>query len=94
MDLGNAVLGTETALELLAPDQTANVPHLARGGATYTCHIRDQPRMVAPPLQEWFFQELLSKHVSHCAIALILDVNRGALTSFVRRHHLDAQQER
>jgi len=46
--------------------------------------------MVAPPLQEWFFQELLSKHVSHSAIARILEVNRGTLTAFVQRHHLDS----
>jgi len=38
--------------------------------------------------KEQVIQELLSKQVSHSAIARILGVNRGTLTAFVRRHHL------
>ncbi len=40
--------------------------------------------------KEQDIQELLSKQVSHSAIACILGVNRGTLTSFVQRHHLDS----
>jgi len=36
--------------------------------------------------KEEVIQELLSKKVSHSAIARILGVNRGTLTSFVQRH--------
>ncbi len=38
--------------------------------------------------KEQVIQELLSKKVSHSAIARILGVNRGTLTSFVQRHQL------
>jgi len=40
--------------------------------------------------KEQVIQELLSKQVSHSAIARILGVNRGTLTAFVHRHHLDS----
>jgi putative DNA-invertase from lambdoid prophage Rac len=43
--------------------------------------------------REQVIQELLSKRVSHSAIARILGVNRGTLTSFVRRHRLEVQLE-
>jgi DNA invertase Pin-like site-specific DNA recombinase len=43
--------------------------------------------------KEQAIQELLSKRVSHSAIARILGVNRGTLTSFVKRHQLGAQLE-
>jgi len=39
--------------------------------------------------KEQIIRELLSKQVSHSAIARILGVNRGTLTTFVDRHHLD-----
>jgi len=39
------------------------------------------------PGKEEVIRELLSKRVSHSAIARILGGNRGTLTSFVRRHH-------
>jgi len=38
--------------------------------------------------KEEVIRELLSKKVSHSAIARILGVNRGTLTSFVQRHQL------
>jgi len=41
--------------------------------------------------REQVIQELLSKQVSHSAIARILGVNRGTLTSFVKRHGLGGQ---
>ncbi len=40
--------------------------------------------------KEQVIQELLSKQVSHSAIARILGVNRGTLAAFVQRHHLDS----
>ncbi len=39
--------------------------------------------------KEAAIQELLEKRISHSAIARILGVNRGTLTSFVKRHRLD-----
>ncbi len=41
--------------------------------------------------KEEIIRELLSKKVSYSAIARILDVNRGTLTSFVKRHGLGGQ---
>src|SRR5438270_4301043 len=41
--------------------------------------------------KEAVIQELLSKRVSHSAIARILGVNRGTLTAFVKRHGLEVQ---
>jgi putative DNA-invertase from lambdoid prophage Rac len=39
--------------------------------------------------KEQIIRELLEKRVSHSAIARILGVNRGTLTSYVKRHQLD-----
>ncbi len=41
--------------------------------------------------KEQVIRELLSKQVSHSAISRILGVNRGTLTSFVKRHGLGGQ---
>src|SRR5438270_13078809 len=41
--------------------------------------------------KEAIIRELLSKRVSHSAIARILGVNRGTLTAFVKRHGLEVQ---
>jgi putative DNA-invertase from lambdoid prophage Rac len=43
--------------------------------------------------KEQIIPELLEKRVSHNAIARILSVNRGTLTSFVKRHQLEVRQE-
>ena len=39
--------------------------------------------------KEQVIRDLLEKQVSHAAIARVLGVNRGTLTSFVKRHGLD-----
>jgi DNA invertase Pin-like site-specific DNA recombinase len=39
--------------------------------------------------KERVIQELLDKRISHAAIGRILGVNRGTVTTFVRRHGLD-----
>ncbi len=41
--------------------------------------------------KEEIIRELLTKKISHSAIARILGVNRGTLTSFVKRHGLGGQ---
>jgi DNA invertase Pin-like site-specific DNA recombinase len=41
--------------------------------------------------KEKMIGELLAKRISHSAIARILGVNRGTVTSFVRRHPLDVR---
>jgi transposase-like protein len=43
--------------------------------------------------KEPIIRELLSKKVSHSAIARILDVNRGTLTSFVKRHQFNGREQ-
>lgn len=43
--------------------------------------------------KEDVIRELLSKRISHSAIARILGVNRGTLTAFVKRHNLGVPQE-
>jgi DNA invertase Pin-like site-specific DNA recombinase len=43
--------------------------------------------------KEQIIRELLSKRVSHSAIARILGVNRGTLTAFIKRHRLEVPQE-
>ena len=39
--------------------------------------------------KEQIIRELLEKRVSHSAIARILNVNRGTVASYVKRHQLD-----
>lgn len=39
--------------------------------------------------KEEIIRELLSKQVSHSAIARILEVNRGTIASFIKRYGLD-----
>jgi IS30 family transposase len=41
--------------------------------------------------KEQIIRELLEKRVSHSAIARILGVNRGTLTTFVKRHRLETE---
>src|SRR5579859_5343816 len=43
--------------------------------------------------KEAMIRELLDKRVSYAAIARILGVNRGTVTTFVKRHQLEAPQE-